>query len=119
MEPLRPLLVPFLLPERCFDQFFLRFQLLDGTGETAGSGFGASRGFPGGFEGDLGATFSDVGAAAMMVTGGSADRAPPSWLRARVLSGRRHFCFGRGKTMGAAIFVCGREATLPPSLFWV
>ncbi|TRZ14624.1 hypothetical protein HGM15179_012506 [Zosterops borbonicus] len=29
MEPLRPLLVPFLLPERCFDQFFLRFQLLD------------------------------------------------------------------------------------------
>ncbi|XP_014749377.1 PREDICTED: mannose-P-dolichol utilization defect 1 protein [Sturnus vulgaris] len=29
MEPLRPLLVPFLLPEHCFDQFFLRFQLLD------------------------------------------------------------------------------------------
>ncbi|XP_041275586.1 mannose-P-dolichol utilization defect 1 protein [Onychostruthus taczanowskii] len=29
MEPLRPWLVPFLLPERCFDQFFLRFQLLD------------------------------------------------------------------------------------------
>uniref|UniRef100_A0A8C3UVY2 Uncharacterized protein n=1 Tax=Catharus ustulatus TaxID=91951 RepID=A0A8C3UVY2_CATUS len=27
--PLRPLLVPFLLPEHCFDQFFLRFQLLD------------------------------------------------------------------------------------------
>uniref|UniRef100_A0A8C3QKS6 Uncharacterized protein n=1 Tax=Cyanoderma ruficeps TaxID=181631 RepID=A0A8C3QKS6_9PASS len=29
MEPLRPLLVPFLLPEHCFDKFFLRFQLLD------------------------------------------------------------------------------------------
>ncbi|CAN8177291.1 unnamed protein product [Coccothraustes coccothraustes] len=29
MEPLRPWLVPFLLPEHCFDQFFLRFQLLD------------------------------------------------------------------------------------------
>uniref|UniRef100_A0A674HUV8 Solute carrier family 66 member 3 n=2 Tax=root TaxID=1 RepID=A0A674HUV8_TAEGU len=28
MEPLRPWLVPFLLPEHCFDQFFLRFQLL-------------------------------------------------------------------------------------------
>ncbi|XP_071276202.1 mannose-P-dolichol utilization defect 1 protein [Agelaius tricolor] len=29
MEPLRPWLVPFLLPEHCFDRFFLRFQLLD------------------------------------------------------------------------------------------
>ncbi|XP_050179239.1 mannose-P-dolichol utilization defect 1 protein [Myiozetetes cayanensis] len=29
MEPLRPLLVPFLLPERCFDEFFLRFHLLN------------------------------------------------------------------------------------------
>ncbi|XP_031953581.1 mannose-P-dolichol utilization defect 1 protein isoform X2 [Corvus moneduloides] len=29
MEPLRPWLVPFLLPEHCFDQFFLRLQLLD------------------------------------------------------------------------------------------
>lgn len=28
MDPLRPLLVPFLLPERCFDQFFLRWELL-------------------------------------------------------------------------------------------
>nr|XP_021405405.1 mannose-P-dolichol utilization defect 1 protein [Lonchura striata domestica] len=28
MEPLRPWLVPFLLPEHCFDQFFLRLQLL-------------------------------------------------------------------------------------------
>ncbi|KAM3654675.1 mannose-P-dolichol utilization defect 1 protein isoform 1-T1 [Ammospiza maritima maritima] len=29
MEPLRPWLVPFLLPEHCFDRFFLHFQLLD------------------------------------------------------------------------------------------
>ncbi|XP_062368180.1 mannose-P-dolichol utilization defect 1 protein isoform X2 [Cinclus cinclus] len=29
MELLRPWLVPFLLPDHCFDQFFLRFQLLD------------------------------------------------------------------------------------------
>uniref|UniRef100_A0A8C5NPM2 Uncharacterized protein n=1 Tax=Junco hyemalis TaxID=40217 RepID=A0A8C5NPM2_JUNHY len=34
MEPLRPWLVPFLLPEHCFDRFFLHFQLLDGFWAT-------------------------------------------------------------------------------------
>lgn len=92
MEPLRPWLVPFLLPEHCFDQFFLRFQLLDGAGGASGGGVGAFRGFSGGFERDFGAPLKAVGAAAILVTGGSCE-------------GRRHLGFGRGKTP-------------PPFLFW-
>lgn len=57
MEPLRPLLVPFLLPERCFDQFFLRLQLLDGAGGGSGSDFGLFRGFSSAILGRLSALF--------------------------------------------------------------
>lgn len=30
MEPFRELLVKFLIPEKCFDEFFVNFNLLDG-----------------------------------------------------------------------------------------
>lgn len=88
MEPLRPWLVPFLLPEHCFDQFFLRLQLLDGAGGASGSDFGAFRGV---LSGILRCLYALWGR-------------PPCWLRAGIVTGRRHLGFGRGKG-SAAIFV--------------
>lgn len=88
MEPLRPWLVPFLLPEHCFDQFFLRLQLLDGAGGASGGDFGAFRGV---LSGILRCLYALWGR-------------PPCWLRAGIVTGRRHLGFGRGKG-SAAIFV--------------
>lgn len=92
MEPLRPWLVPFLLPEHCFDQFFLRFHLLDGAGGAAGGDFGAFRAVLRGILRRLSALW---GRPPFCLRAGVLRETPPFSFWARDKRQRRHFGFGR------------------------